>query len=119
MAITRAVDEAHDLVRGLVDGHGAQGQLICWPLLPFFGPARLGFSRAVWDAAAAAHRAEELMKELEVLSIPLRRQWLDAYGSCKRARVWCGAHRGLWLPAMDRAALSGNYGVVRCCPALF
>ena len=51
------------------------------------------------------------MKELEVFSIPLRRQVFDAYVHCKRARVWCGAHRELWLPAMDRAALIGNMGL--------
>ena len=57
------------------------------------------------------------MKELKVLSIPLRRQALDAYVHGEWARVWCGAHRGLWLPAIDWAALIGNYGLVRCCPA--
>ena len=58
------------------------------------------------------------MKELEVFSIPLQRQEYDAYVHGEWARVWCRAHRGLWLPAMDRAALVGNYGLVGCCPAI-
>ena len=33
--MTERVHEAHDLVRGLVYGHGAQRQLVCWPLFRF------------------------------------------------------------------------------------
>ena len=56
----------------------------------------------------------ETPEELEVLAVVLRSQQFDAF---TLAGLGCGAVLIVAMAASDRAALIGNYGVVRCCPA--